>query len=87
MSPSGLFLSMTQAQRDTLRVAVMDRLTNGERTSLSGGGKSGSRAWPYPPDQMLFELNYADRIINGPPRPQKVVQVLNHQYPVTQITP
>lgn len=80
MSPQGLFISMTQAERDALRVATLARITSGERTSLSGGGKSGSKAWPMTPQDTLFELNYADQIASGVPRAQKVVQVLNGQY-------
>lgn len=85
-SPQGLYIPFTQAQRDALRAKVLDRMTNGARTSLSGGVKSGSKS--YVDDNLtLFELNYADDRANGVARPQKVVQVLNHQYPLTQLTP
>lgn len=79
-SPLGIFINNTQAERDAYRVKALARLANGERTSLSGGGKSGSKAWPMSPQDTIFELDYADRIVNGPPRAQKVVQVLNAQY-------
>lgn len=82
VSPQGIFISNTQAERDAYRAAALLRLVNGERTSLSGGGKSGSRNWPTSPQDILFELDYADRIASGIPRPQKVVQVLSPQYPV-----
>ncbi len=84
-SPTGIFINLTQAQRDALQTAAIDRITSGERTSLSGGGKSGSRQWQMSPQDTLFEINYANMIVNGPARAQKVVQALNPQYrPTTQ---
>lgn len=79
-SPSGLFVGLTQAQLDTLRAGALQRIATGERTSMSGGAKSGSRAWQMSPQDVLFEVNYAQNILSGIPRPQKVVQILNPQY-------
>lgn len=76
----GIFINFTQAQRDAIRTSALERITSGERTSLSGGGKSGSRQWQMSPQDTLFELDYADQIASGVPRPNRVVQVLNQQY-------
>ena len=83
-SPLGIFINLTAAERLALRTSAIERMTSGERTSLSGGGKSGSKAWQMSPQDTLFELDYA-AMINGetPARAQKVVQVLNEQYNVT----
>lgn len=83
MSPTGIFNYFTAAERAALRQSAIDRLTSGERTSLSGGGKSGSKAWQMSPQEVLFELAYS-AMINGetPARSQKVVQVLSPQYPL-----
>lgn len=86
MSPTGIFISLTQAQRDTIKAAAIERLTSGERTSLSGGGKSGSRQWQMSPQETLFEIDYANLIVSGVPRPQKVVQVLNCQYSPNELS-
>lgn len=83
MSPLGLYINFTAAERAALRASAIDRMTNGERTSLSGGGKSGSKAWQMTPEEVIFELNYAASILGETPaRAQKVVQVLSPQYPL-----
>ncbi len=84
MSPQGLFIYLTVAERAALRTSALARMTSGERTSLSGGGKSGSKAWQMSPQEVLAELLYAAQILGEVPRrAQKVVQVLNDQYPTT----
>lgn len=84
MSPTGIFIYFSAAERAALRLSAIERLTSGERTSLSGGGKSGSKAWQMSPQDVLAELLYAAQI-NGevPRRAQKVVQNLNPQFQVT----
>jgi len=62
-SPAGTYVGFTRAELVALRAEMLDRLTNGKRTSGSGGGKSYSKSVPASslPDiqQALAEINYA----------------------------
>ena len=77
-SPQGLFVGLPQSELDSLRAAAIAAITGGQRTSLSGGQKSGSKEYKMSPQDVLAEVNYAEQQ-NGikPPRAQKVVQVLS----------
>ncbi len=79
-SPVGLFISLTQAQRDAYRAIALDAIFSGQRISLSGGAKSGTKQFQMSPQDALFELNYADKIASGVPIARQVVQILNNQY-------
>jgi len=82
-SPKGLFVGLSQSELDDLRAGAIARMNGGQRTSISGGAKSGSKEYPMPPDQVLAEVIYAEQQ-NGTraPRNQKVYQVMNCQYPI-----
>lgn len=81
MGPSGIFLGLTQAELDSIRETALSQITSGRRTSISGGGKSGSKEWSLDVRDVLREVIYAEQQ-NGtrPPRVQKVVQILNEQF-------
>lgn len=85
-SPSGIFVGLTQSELDDLRTSAIARIQSGERTGLSGGGKSGQKNWQMSPQDVLFEINYAEKMLGNTPRAQKVVSVLNDQYPVDPYT-
>lgn len=81
MSPSGLFDNLTAAERATLRASALQRIASGERTSLSGGGKGGSRQWQMTPQDVLFELNSTAQILGEvAPRAQTVTQDMTDFY-------
>ncbi len=79
--PAGIFVSLSQAELDQLRADALSQISSGRRTSISGGGKSGSKEWSMSAEQILKEVIYAEQQ-NGtrPPRAQKVVQILNEQF-------
>lgn len=81
MSPTGIFVGLTQTELTTLRTDALSQISSGRRTSLSGGGKSGSKEWSMSAQDILREVVYAEQQ-NGTraPRAQKVVSVLNPQY-------
>lgn len=85
MSPTGIFTGLTQTELDTLRTDALSQISSGRRTSLSGGGKSGSKEWSMSAQDILREVVYAEQQ-NGTrsPRAQKVVQILNPQYTPVQ---
>lgn len=85
MSPTGIFVSLSQTELDALRVDALAQIQSGRRTSLSGGGKSGSKEWSMSAQDILREVVYAEQQ-NGTraPRAQKVVNVLNNQYTPVQ---
>ncbi len=60
-SPSGIFLGLSQTELDALRASALSGITNGRRTSMSGGQKSGSKEWQMMPQQVLLEVIYAER--------------------------
>ncbi len=60
-SPSGIFVGLSQVELDALRTSALAGITSGRRTSLSGGQKSGSKEWKMDPQQMLLEIQYAER--------------------------
>ena len=79
-------MGLTQTELDTFRSDAIARITNGERTSMSGGAKSGSKAWQMSPQDILFEVKYAEQMAGSTPRAQKVAQVLNDQFSLTPST-
>lgn len=64
-SPRGIFVGLTAVQLQAKIDSALDRIENGDRTSLSGGGKSASRNWPMSPEDVLFEARYALNKLNG----------------------
>lgn len=58
-SPTGIFTGLSQSELDDLRSSALDGITSGRRTSLSGGGKSGSKEWQMTPQEVLREVVYA----------------------------
>jgi hypothetical protein len=73
-SPLGIFVGLSQTQLDTLRASALARMASGERTSISGGGKSGSRQWQMSPEKVIFEVQYAERAAAGTGRVYSVTQ-------------
>lgn len=71
MSPKRIFRGQTAAQLAVIIASALDRIANGDRTSLSGGGKSGSRNWPMSPEDVLFEANAELAILNGTAIPSR----------------
>lgn len=87
-SPFGIFTGQTAEQLNALEAGAIARMNGGERTSLSGGQKSGSKAYQMSPQQVLIEVKYARRKLGliparvgkvysdyvNPPCPPTVVQ-------------
>lgn len=82
--PTGIFVGETQATLDEIRVDALAQITSGRRTSISGGGKSGSKEYSMSAQDILREVVYAEQQ-NGTrsPRAAQVVQALNAQWPPT----
>lgn len=70
-SPRRIFKGQTAVQLAAIIATALDRIANGDRTSVSGGGKSGSRNWPMPPDEVLFEAQWELSVLNGTQRPSR----------------
>lgn len=70
-SPRRIFRNLTAVQLQTLIDNALDRIANGDRTSVSGGGKSGSKNWAMSPEDILFEANAELAIINGTAKPSR----------------
>lgn len=80
-SPLGLFTGLTQSELNELRASALSRITSGERTAMSGGQKSGSKAWQMSPQEVLAEVNYAEQQSGvRTSRVSKVYQTMNDQY-------
>lgn len=80
-SPLGLFVGLAQSELDELRESALTRIKSGERTAMSGGQKSGSKAWQMSPQEVLAEVRYAEQqsgVASG--RVSKVYQTMNDQY-------
>lgn len=79
-SPLGIFVGLSQSELDALRSAAISAFTNGQRISISGGQKSGTKRW-QDPKETLAEVVYAEQQ-NGTraPRAQKVYQTMNDQF-------
>lgn len=60
-SPSGLFITLSASELAEMRANALAAITSGRRVSLSGGAKSGTKAFDMDPQQMLMEVNYAMR--------------------------
>lgn len=76
-APDGTFVGLTQAELDELRASALSQISSGRRTSLSGGGKSGSKEWSMDASDILREVIYAEQQSGTrPARAQKVVQDL-----------
>lgn len=73
----GIFVGLPQTELDALRASAIAAATGGQRTALSGGQKSGSKQYPFSPQEILGEVKYAEQQ-NGTrrPRAQRVEQVL-----------
>ena len=69
-SPSGIFLSLTIDELLALRASAILRVTQGDRTSLSGASKSSGKNFSMSAQDELIEINYAiQRLQNSqPPR-------------------
>lgn len=78
MGPSGIFTGLTQSELDAIRATALSQITSGRRTSISGGGKSGSKEWSMDVRDVLREVIYAEQQ-NGtrPPRATPLVQILS----------
>jgi len=79
-SPSGIFVGLSQVELDALRVTALAATTGGQRTSLSGGQKSGSKEYQMSPQQVLMEIIYAERQ-SGARAPRVDRTVMNTAYP------
>lgn len=71
-SPAGIFRSLTTTQLAALETSALERITNGERTSMSGVGKSGSKQWQMSPEQVLIEVAFA----RNPQANRRVEQII-----------
>lgn len=62
-SPTGILTDLTAVELDALEVLALARIGGGQRTSLSGGAKSGSKEYPMDPQDLLKEIKYARRML------------------------
>lgn len=71
-SPTGAYLNagLTLVQLQAIQTALIDRITYGDRTSLSGAAKSSGFNFAVDPLTALVEINFAiQRLTNtGPAR-------------------
>jgi hypothetical protein len=70
-SPRGIFRNLNAVQLQAKIDAALLRIENGDRTSVSGGGKSGSKNYPMSPDEILFEAQYSLDKLNGTSKPSR----------------
>ncbi len=64
-SPSGIFAGLSLVELQELRADLILRITQGDRTSLSGAAKSSSKNWAMDPQDALVEVNYSIGILTG----------------------
>lgn len=77
-SPKRIFKNATTPEIEGAYDAALARLTNGEFTSLSGGGKSSTRKFVDPAfimDEAQYELAIRNRTLG----PSKVYQNFAHE--------
>ena len=72
-SPRRLFKSFTDLQLEQAKQAIIDRMTNGQFTSLGGENQSSSKQYANL-ESSLFELNAEIDYRAGTVRPQRVEQ-------------
>lgn len=56
---------MTLDELNAERAIALDRIRNGDRTSLSGAAKSSGKSYSMSARDHLFEVNYAIRLLTG----------------------
>lgn len=60
-SPTGIFTDLTAQELSDLRSNALTRIASGDRTSLSGGGKSGTKSYSMSARDVLMEVKYAEQ--------------------------
>lgn len=60
-SPSGIFVGLSAPELAEIKASAISGITNGRRTSISGGAKSGSKEWQMKPQEILMEVKYAEQ--------------------------
>jgi|TARA_R110000868_G_scaffold6369_5_gene36278 hypothetical protein len=58
-SPSGVFVGLTLVELAEIKAGALDRVANGETTSLSGAGKSKGKSWSMTARDVLKEVQFA----------------------------
>lgn len=80
-SPRGIYVGLSQSQLNELRTSAIARINSGERTAMSGGQKSGSKAWQLSPQDSLAEVIFAEQQSGARTgRTSKVYQTMNDQF-------
>jgi hypothetical protein len=64
-SPRGVYVGLSSTELATIRETALSRISSGDRTSLSGGGKSGTKNWRTDPADDLREVKWALDRMNG----------------------
>lgn len=83
-SRTGIFIGLTQVELAALRVSALARISSGDRTSISGGGKSGTKAYSMSAADVLSEIVIAEQASGvKAARVKTVVQDLTGYYPRT----
>lgn len=66
-SPSGIFAGLSLDELNAIKASLIDRITNGDRTSLSGAAKSSGFSFAMPPQDALVEVNFSIGILTRKP--------------------
>jgi hypothetical protein len=80
-SPKGIYIGESAADLLEIIASAKDRIQNGDRTSLSGGQKSGSKNFSMDAETQLFEARYAYRILTGTLPPTRTYFDVRNQGP------